>query len=87
MILQRDHHDTMKLKGSDDEISLRSICVFFNMISNYSSLLNNIMAVLDFKDNTHPNLNEDKRTGFNINDLKKNILPQFASLESPLRQR
>lgn len=49
---------------------------FFNMISNYSSLLNNIMAVLDNKDNTHPNLTEDKRTGFNVNDLKKNVLPQ-----------
>jgi hypothetical protein len=49
---------------------------FFNMISNYSSLLNNIMAVLDYKDNTHPNLTEDKRTGFNVNDLKKNVLPQ-----------
>jgi hypothetical protein len=49
---------------------------FFNMISNYSSLLNNIMAVLDFKDNTHPNLNKEKRTGFHVYDLKKNTLPQ-----------
>ena len=49
---------------------------FFNMISNYSSLLNNIMAVLDSTDNTYPNSNKDKKTGFNVNDLKKNVLPQ-----------
>lgn len=49
---------------------------FFNIISNYSSLLNNIMAVLDFKENTHPNLNKVKRTAFNADELKKYVLPK-----------
>ena len=49
---------------------------FFNMISNYNSFLNNIMAVLDLKDKNHPDFNEDNRTGFKVKDLNKEALPK-----------
>lgn len=48
---------------------------YSNMTSNYSSFLNNIMAILDFTDSTHPNKTKPQRTGFNVNDLKKSVLP------------
>jgi|TARA_B110000902_G_scaffold93288_1_gene110582 hypothetical protein len=62
----------------DEEIpnSINFESHFFNMASNYSAFLNNIMAILDSKDNSHPNSNKDKKTGFNAYDLKKKNLPK-----------